>query len=227
MPACSLVPSHAKSTGISKGVLVPGKVKAICQRPVGRLRLGRTTAMPPSLKSTVVTFMFAPASELLMITGICTATRTLRRRSLFIKARAARKLDFARSLDTGLYSTKCAPISKTAFRPTIGSTMATATACLLHGAKRALRNTSIAPSSDMSAMIPSKRCRVSFLKAVSELRHKSTSISRSPRTRRRTRTIFSSEHSKSDFRPIGKPFRMNGTGAACPLGRNLKNNAVD
>ena len=55
--------------------------------------------MPPSLKSTVVTFMFPPASELLMTTGSCTATRVFRRRSLFINARAARKLELTSRLE--------------------------------------------------------------------------------------------------------------------------------
>ena len=135
-----------------------------------------------------------------MTTGICTATRALRRRSLFIRARAARKLDLARSLDTGLYSTKCAPISNTAFSPMMGSTMATATACLLQGALRALRSTSMAPSSVQSTMIASNRWRVSLRNALSESAHNSTAISRSPSTRRNTRTIFSSEHSTNDFR---------------------------
>ena len=204
-PACSPAPSQANSAASSNEFSIPGNVKTACQRPVGRRRLGMPIAIPPSLRSIVVTFMLLPASVLRKTTGICTATRAFRRRSLFISARAARKLDLARSLVTGLYSTKCAPISNTAFSPMMGSTMATATACLLHGAVRALRSTSVAPSSIMSTMIASNRSRVSLRKALSESAHNSTAISRSPSTRRNTLTIFSSEHSTNDFRLMAGP----------------------
>src|SRR5580698_9338486 len=88
----------------------------------------------------------------------------------------------------------------TALSPTLGSTMATATACLLQGALRELRSTSDDPASPQSTIIASNRSRVSLRRAASESLHKSTAISRSPRVRRRTLTIFSSEHSTIDFR---------------------------
>src|SRR5215472_13856697 len=101
--------------------------------------------------------------------------------------------------------------------------MATATACLLQGALRALRRTSGAPSAAQSTIIASYLWRVSLLKAESELAQSSISISRSPSTRRNTRTIFSSEHNTRDFRvmaacvlssvcPTGLPLRTSGAG---------------
>jgi hypothetical protein len=46
---------------------------------MGRGRLEQCNRHPPSLRSTVATFVLKPASQLRMITGICTGTRTLRR----------------------------------------------------------------------------------------------------------------------------------------------------
>src|SRR5271165_207931 len=87
----------------------------------------------------------------------------------------------------------------------MGSTMATATACLLQGALRALRRTSEAPSSITSTIIASNLWRASLRSAASASLHKSTEISRSPNTRRNTRTIFSSEQSSNDFRLMSRP----------------------
>ena len=84
------------------------------------------------------------------------ATRILRRRSRFIKARTARKLALARSEEIGLYKTKCAPSSKAPRSLVLPSTIATATACLLQGAERALLSTSDAVcSSEQSTMTAS------------------------------------------------------------------------
>src|SRR4030081_3059626 len=86
--------------------------------------------------------------------------------------------------------------------------MATAIARLLQAALRALRNTSAEPSSLQSTMMASKRSRVSLRKALSESAHSSTSISRSLRVRRSTRTIFSSEQSSNDFKLIARPLTV-------------------
>src|SRR5438132_11100920 len=82
--------------------------------------------------------------------------------------------------------------------------MATAMARLLQRAFLALRNTSAEPSSLQSTMMASKRSRVSLRRALSEFAHNSTSISRSLKVRRSTRTIFSSEQSSSDFKLIAR-----------------------
>src|SRR5258707_3737400 len=82
--------------------------------------------------------------------------------------------------------------------------MATAIARLLQTALRALRNTSADPSSLQSTMMASKRSRVSLRRAFSESAHSSTSISRSLKVRRSTRTIFSSEQSSNDFKLIAR-----------------------
>src|SRR5258708_26596643 len=80
--------------------------------------------------------------------------------------------------------------------------IATALARLLQTALRALRNTSADPSSLQSTLMASKRSRVSLRRAFSESAHSSTSISRSLKVRRSTRTIFSSEQSSNDFKLI-------------------------
>src|SRR5579863_1569588 len=195
-----MFPSQANSDDNSNEDEVPGRVNATFHNPVGRRRPGIRTAIPPSLKSVVVTLMVASESTLRMRTGICTVIRELRRRSRFIKARAARKLALARSVETGLYKTKCAPRSNAERRPVAASTTATATARLLHSALRALRKTSAERGSAQSTMIASKRSRVSLRNAASASEHSSTPISRSPRVRRSTRTILSSAQSTSDFR---------------------------
>ena len=69
-------------------------------------------------------------------------------------------------------------------------------------AARALRRTSAEPLSLQSTMMASNRWRVSLRKARSASAQTSTSISRSPRVRRSTRTIFSSEQSSNDLRLI-------------------------
>src|SRR5579863_6648492 len=199
-----MFPSQANSDDNSNEDEVPGRVNATFHNPVGRRRPGIRTAIPPSLKSVVVTLMVASESTLRMRTGICTVIRELRRRSRFIKARAARKLALARSVETGLYKTKCAPRSNAERRPVEGSTTATATARLLQSALLALRSTSAERGSAQSTMIASKRSRVSLRNALSASEHSSTPISMSPRVRRSTRTIFSSEQSSSDFRIIAR-----------------------
>jgi hypothetical protein len=88
---------------------------------------------------------------------------------------------------------------KTSFNPTAGSTIATATDCLLQGELRLLRSTLEAPLSPQSTIIASNRWRVSRRNALSESAQSSRSMSRSPSTRRKTRTIFSSEQSTNDF----------------------------
>ena len=90
--------------------------ESLCPR--GLLRRGKLSASPPSPKSVVFTLNRAPDSRLDISMGICTGIRALRRRSFFISARAARKLDFARSTDSGLYRMKCAPSSNAERNPT-------------------------------------------------------------------------------------------------------------
>src|SRR5207302_7644496 len=82
--------------------------------------------------------------------------------------------------------------------------IATAMARLLQGAERALFRTEVAVlRSVQSIMMASNRWRVSLRIAPSGSEQCSIPMSRSLKTRRRTRTIFSSEHSTSDFRLIG------------------------
>src|SRR5579864_1689357 len=82
--------------------------------------------------------------------------------------------------------------------------IATAMARLLQGAERALFRTELAVlRSVQSIMMASNRWRVSLWIAPSGSEQCSIPMSRSLKTRRRTRTIFSSEHSTSDFRLIG------------------------
>ena len=199
------LPSQANSAGTSSRVADPGRVNDKFHRPWGLLRRGSEIASPPSPTSVVFTLNRAPDSAFAISTSICTGTRELRRRSLFIKARAARKLDFARSAETGLYRMKCAPMSKADRSPVSGSRIATATARLLHGAVRAPRSTSAAPGPAQSTMIASYRSRVRWRKAASACAQCSTPMSRSPRVRRSTRTILSSEHSNNDFKVIARP----------------------
>jgi hypothetical protein len=78
---------------------------------------GKQTRKPASLRSTVFTFTLAAASELRLITGIRTGTQRLRRRSLFIHTRAARRLDFARSLVTGRIEHKMSADLKHGLQP--------------------------------------------------------------------------------------------------------------
>src|SRR3977135_427191 len=82
--------------------------------------------------------------------------------------------------------------------------MATAIARLLQAALRAMRTTSAEHSSLQSTMMASKRSRVSLRRALSESAQSSTSISRSLKVRRSTRTIFSSEQSSNDFNLIAR-----------------------
>src|SRR5438270_3861745 len=82
--------------------------------------------------------------------------------------------------------------------------IATAMARLLQGAERALFRTELAVlRSVQSIMMASNRWRVSLRIAPSGSEQCSIPMSRSLKTRRSTRTIFSSEHSTSDFRLIG------------------------
>src|SRR3981081_4139460 len=101
-PACAPVPSHANSATSSSLVSQAGSENATFQRPAGRVPRGKLMAIPPSLRSKVETFNFAPVVGFDNMTGIRIGILELRLRSRFIKARAARKLDFARSVETGL-----------------------------------------------------------------------------------------------------------------------------
>src|SRR5579862_3098460 len=87
--------------------------------------------------------------------------------------------------------------------------MATATANLLHGAVRALRSTSGAPFAWQSTMMASNLWRVSFRKTACDSEHNSRLMSRSPNTRRKTRTILSSEHKTNDFKAMGRTPQVN------------------
>ena len=101
-PACAPVPSHANSATSSKLVSQAGSENARFQRPAGRLPRGNLIAIPPSLRSKVETFKSTPVVGFDNVTGIRMGILELRLRSRFIKARAARKLDLARSVETGL-----------------------------------------------------------------------------------------------------------------------------
>src|SRR5258708_19480878 len=105
--------------------------------------------------SVVLTLNRAPDSRLDISTGIRTSTREFRRRSFFINALAARKLDLARSTETGLYRTKLAPTSNAERMPLPGSRIATATVRLLHGDVRAHPRPSPPPEPPQSTTIPS------------------------------------------------------------------------
>src|SRR5439155_26713527 len=88
----------------------------------------------------------------------------------------------------------------------VPSTIARATARRLQGARRALFSTRPADSvSEQSTITASKRFLVSCWTAVSGLLQCSISISRSLRTRRSTRTVFSSSATTRDCRFIGVP----------------------
>src|SRR5215469_8967691 len=131
-----------------------------------------------------------------------TCSLTDRLRSRCIKARAARKLDLAFSLEIGLYTTKFAPLSNVACKSERASIMATVMDLRLRSPERIPCNSEKSWRSLQSMMTASNLRCASFLLAWAESGQCSTSISNSPRTLRRRRTVRSSEQTTRDWRFI-------------------------
>src|SRR5260370_32914806 len=101
-PACDPVPSHANSATSSNLVSQPGSENARSERPACRLPRGNLIAIPPSLRSKVVTLKFSSVLGVDHVTGIRMGILKLRLRSRFIQAPPARKIDVTLSVDLGL-----------------------------------------------------------------------------------------------------------------------------
>ena len=159
------------------------------------------TAIPPSLKLEMETCSPSPFWNR-KYAAMFTGSRTDRRRSRFIRARAARKLDFAFSVEMGLKITKFAPSWKAACKLVRASMIAIAMDLLLRCPERMLFSSPKLCSSLQSMMTAPKVRWANSLAALTSSAQCSTSISNSPRTLRSTRKDRSSEQINSDVKPM-------------------------
>ena len=148
--------------------------------------------MPSSLKSSIMPSTSGESGQF-NVTGSCTGTRKVRRRSRFRSATAALKLARAPSLETGLYNTKFAPLPN-ALRTFAGSaSKLTVTAFLLAEDCRTPGKIRLASElSSKSTSTASNLLSSSFCRASSALLQRSLSTWNVPRTRLSTSAVASS-----------------------------------